>query len=518
MNINNMNLIHRIDEYIEVLSKNNLILDIELGGLSKEEVVEHISYDSKMIKKKTLFVIKGAHFKAEYLKEAIDKGSIVYVAEKNVAEEMAKDIKAPRIIVNDIRKTMSYIASLFYNDVWNNINLIGITGTKGKSTTSYFVKEMFDTYCKNIDRNESAIVSGIDNYDGVFREESHLTTPEAFSLYEHFNNSVKSNIDFLTMEVSSQALKYHRTLGITYDIGCFLNIGEDHISDIEHKDFDDYLNSKLLLFSQSKKAVINMDDEYSLEFIKKAKSSSTTQKIITFGLKDESQCDLFGFNVVPGKLGIEFDVRNRDRSFNEHFEIGLPGLFNVSNALAAIAIGISFNIPVSDIREGIKNARVPGRMEVFYDAKRSITIIVDYAHNKLSFESLFASTKEEYPGSEITIVFGCPGNKAKSRRKELAEIASHNGNMIYITEEDHGEESLEDISREIYDNVKRFGGNGVIENNREEAIKKAIYGANKGSVVLITGKGRETRQKRGIMYVDVTSDVEIVKDIISKEI
>ena len=172
------------------------------------------------------------------------------------------DLNTPYIIVSDIRKAMILIADLYYNKVWENLTVIGITGTKGKSTTTYFLKYIIDEYMKDIGRPESAVISGIDNYDGIIKEESHLTTPEAMDLYKHFDNAVSSGIKFLSMEVSSQALKYDRVSEIVFDVGCFLNIGEDHISDIEHPDFEDYLAAKMKLFDKCRCACINMEDEY----------------------------------------------------------------------------------------------------------------------------------------------------------------------------------------------------------------------------------------------------------------
>ena len=217
--------LHNVSEYTELLKQQGLLVSV--SG-DTDALVGHISYNSMDIKDNSLFVCKGAHFSEKYLHDAVKKGSIVYVSEKEY--ELPENSEVTAVIVNDIRSAMGYIANLFYNNIWDSLHLTGITGTKGKSSTAYFVKFILDDYLRACGKPRSAIISGIDNYDGVINEESHLTTPETFELHQHFLNAVNSGIEYLTMEVSSQALKYGRTLGVMYEIGCFLNIGEGRIS------------------------------------------------------------------------------------------------------------------------------------------------------------------------------------------------------------------------------------------------------------------------------------------------
>lgn len=494
-----MNKRLKTGEYIERLKELGVY---EYSDCDEEREIGYISYNSADVLKDTMFVCKGAHFLEKYLKDAGDRGACVYVSEKKY------DIQMPYIIVSDIRKAMSHIADMYYGRVWEDIFLTGITGTKGKSSTTYMVKSVLDEYLKGVKRPQSAVISGIDNYDGVISEESHLTTPEAFELQKHFNNAVSSGIEYLTMEVSSQALKYGRTDCITYDIGIFLNIGEDHISGIEHPDFDDYFHSKLLLFNQCRTAIVNLNTDHEKEVVEAAKAAERT---VTFGIGRED-ADLYGYDVRATSKGIRFRVRCD--SFDEEFRISLRGLFNADNALAAIAAAYVMNIPLDDIKAGLKKAAVPGRMEVFTNEEKNIDVIVDYAHNKMSFESLFASTVKEYPGRKIYIVYGCPGKKAFARRRELAEVAGAYADMIYITEEDAGEEDVFAISKEIAGYAEKAGASWKIIVDRGQAIKTAIEDAESDAVILVTGKGRETRQKRGTKYVDTPSDVDYVKQYI----
>ena len=399
---------------------------------------------------------------------------------------------------------MALIADFYYNHIWKDLKIVGITGTKGKSTTAYFMKFILDEYLKDKKKPLSAILSGIDNYDGVVNEESHLTTPEAMELHKHFKNAVESGIEYLSMEVSSQALKYHRTMGVVFEVGCFTNIGEDHISEIEHSSFEDYLESKLKIFSQCRSACVNINSDRIEEILE---ASKACPRVVTYGL--DERADVYGYDIVKSGKTISFMVRTKD--FEKEFKITMAGLFNVQNALAAIAISHCLGIPMSYVAAGLKKARVSGRMEVYTSKSRNVHVIVDYAHNKMSFETLFQSTMKEYPNKKITIVFGCPGKKALKRRQELGEIAGKYSDRVYITEEDAGEEPVLKICEEIARHVEKHDCSYEIIPDRGEAIREAIANADDNTVILITGKGRETRQKRGTQYIDTPSDVEYVK-------
>jgi UDP-N-acetylmuramyl tripeptide synthase len=287
-------------------------------------------------------------------------------------------------------------------------------------------------------------------------------------------------------------------------VGCFTNIGEDHISEVEHSSFEDYLESKLRIFSQCRSACVNINSDRIDEIME---ASKACPRVVTYGL--DERADIYGYDIVKSGKTISFKVKNRD--FEKEFKITMAGLFNVQNALAAIAITYCLGIPMSYAAAGLKKARVSGRMEVYTSKSRNVHVIVDYAHNKMSFETLFQSTMKEYPNKKITIVFGCPGKKALRRRQELGEIAGRYSDRVYITEEDAGEEPVLTICEEIAKHVEKQDCSYAIIPDREEAIKEAITSADDDTVILITGKGRETRQKRGTQYVDTPSDVEYVK-------
>lgn len=499
---------HSLKEYAGLLEKEGLLKECTVDkSQDAGRDVRYISFDSQDVKYGTLFVCKGAHFKSQYLAGAIEGGAFAYISEKKYDEA---DESIPYILVSDVRKAMVVIANEYYNCVWKDLTVIGITGTKGKSSTTYFMKYILDDWMKKEGKPETAVISGIDNYDGIIKEESHLTTPETMDLYRHFDNAVTSGIEYASMEVSSQALKYDRVSGMIFDVGCFLNIGEDHISDIEHPDFDDYLASKLILMSQCRNVCVNLDCDNSEDALAAARVSKCAEKIVTFGTKEGA--DIYGYDIVTSDSAITFKVKCD--SFDEKFKITMHGLFNVENALAAIAMCYCLNVPLEYIKSGLKKARVSGRMEIFRGKKSGMTVIVDYAHNKMSFQYLFDSIHKEFPDSRVTIVFGCPGKKALGRRRELGSLAGEFADKVYITEEDAGEEPIAKISKEISEYVASFGTEYDIIDDRQEAITKAVDEADGNTVVLITGKGRETRQKRGTQYIDTPSDVEIVERLL----
>ncbi len=490
-----------IAEYVDLLQQYGLIDALHVSEDDFRREIKYLSYDSQDMKPDGLFLCKGAHFLPEYLSDAIGRGAICYISETDYPEDGGI---IPRIIVNDIRKAMALVGNLYYGEAWKELKLIGITGTKGKSTTTYYVKYILDNYLSKNGKPQSAVLSGIDVYDGVIFEESHLTTPEAVMLHRHLRNAADSGIDFLEMEVSSQALKYDRTMGITFDVGCFLNIGEDHISPIEHTDFQDYFDAKLMLMQQCMTACVNISTEHG-EAVREAAEKST--KVLTFGT--DPAADIYGSGIKSKDGKITFQVRTP--KYATEITLAMPGLFNVENALAAISICYALDIPVDSIKAGLSIAKVAGRMEVFRGEKSKTTVIVDYAHNKLSFDRLFSSTAKEYPDHKIFAVFGCPGKKALGRRQELPEIAGRYSAKLYITEEDAGEEDVHSISEQIAEGAKVTGCPTEIIDDREEAIKKAIAEADDKTIILLTGKGRETRQKRGTQYIDCLSDVEIVE-------
>lgn len=260
---------------------------------------------------------------------------------------------------------------------------------------------------------------------------------------------VHSGIKNVVMEVSSQALKYDRTYGIDFNVGVFLNISEDHISSVEHSDFEDYFSSKLKIFENTKVACINLDADFSDRILSTAKKYC--KKVITFSTKNNN-ATVYAKNInkIGNSTKFEVVIAGRQREYI----LNMPGIFNVENALAAISVAYSLNVDERFIYSGLKMAKAEGRMEIYSSKDDSVIALVDYAHNKLSFEKVFESVKQEYKNRKIVSVFGCPGNKALNRRVDLPTVADRYSDKIYLTADDPGSEMVEDICKSMSYNIK----------------------------------------------------------------
>ena len=496
---------YTIDRYVELLDRQGMLLACHTEGAG-DKTVRALTYNSKEVGADTLFICKGAAFKLLYLREAVERGAICYISEKKF--ELETDV--PYILVKDIRKAMGVLANFFYNDPWRDLVVTGIGGTKGKSTAAFFMKAVVDDYMEAQGQKESAILSTISIYDGKTRAESHITTPEAVELQQHLRNAVDCGITYAQMEISSQALKYNRVDGMRFDAAVFLNISEDHISPIEHEDFEDYFTSKMRMFEKADRAFVNLDADYTDRILTYAKDA---KEMYTFSTKNP-EADFYAYAVRKEGHETKFSVKCAE--FDEEFVLTMPGLFNVENALGVIAAATKLGIPSAYIHSGLKRARSSGRMELYASRDKEKIAIVDYAHNKLSFEKLFSSMQAEYPDYDIVSVFGCPGKKALVRRRDLGTVAGRYARKVYLAAEDPGYEPVADISADIARYVAAQNCPYEMIEDRGEAIRTAIEKSEGKTLFLITGKGAETRQKYGSEYIDCPSDVEYVKKYLAQ--
>lgn len=488
--------------YVEKLQSLDLLVNHNLNEDILNTEIDCVSYDSRNLAGKSLFICKGKNFKEEYLAQSISNGAIAYISEKPIGNFQNY------ILVKNIRSAIKSLAPFYFDYPANNIKTIGITGTKGKSTVAYIVRNILDKYLESQNKKSCAFISSIETYDGEELVESSLTTPEAIELHEHFYNAKNNDIEYMVMEVSSQALKYERIFEIPLKVACWTNFGKDHISDIEHSSLQDYFESKLKIFDDAKVACINSDSDRFDEIFAYAKDKCD---VITYGnsVNDTIFCSDF-------KTEDEFSVFHvKSDKFSEDIKLPIPGTFNIENALAAIAISYSLDIPVDFIKEGIETSSAPGRMKIVASKKNNIRVIVDYAHNEMSYEALFKSIESQYSGSKVITIFGCPGGKAQNRRKDLPEIASKYSNHIIICEEDSGKEPFENIANDIVSNIQ-IENYEVIE-DRDEALRHAIFDlADNNTVIVFAGKGEETYLKRGDEYQPCEDDLSIAKKYIKK--
>ncbi len=481
----------KLFDVLAKLKSENLLInctaeDIDIAG---------VTYNSKKIKKDFLFVCKGATFKREYLLSAVENGAVVYVSETDY------EVDIPCIIVSDIRKAMAYCAAVFYNNPSEKLKILGVTGTKGKTTTAFIAKSILDV------SKECGIMTSVMVETGLRSEASTMTTPESMDMQEMLHEMVLSNKEFAVMEVSSQGLQYDRVLATKLTAGAFVNIGLDHISPIEHKDFNEYFDAKKKIFEYVENAVINYDDEHSSQMIESAKKNGC--KIKTYGC--EPCCDIYAYDIKKEGLTTRFMVKTK--YWDEEFVLPMLGVFNVSNSLAAIGLCMEY-VSVDDMKKGIAAVKVPGRMNVFTDGE--LTVIVDYAHNKLSFETLIESLRKEFPGKRLISVFGCPGSKALVRRKDMGECSGKLSDYTVLTAEDPNYDDVEEINKEIAQYIIANGGKYTSIPDRHTAIKETVLNADSNDIILILGKGEETYQRVNNGYIPYEGDIALAKLYLEK--
>ncbi len=478
--------------------------DVLLGDINKE--ITTLVYDSRKVVNGSAFVcIKGAKADGHnYIDQVINDGATVVVIEREIEIDIKSYEKYENTVtfiqVDDTRKALAFMAAAYFGYPAEKLKTIGITGTKGKTTTTYMVKEMLDKA-----GYKTGLIGTIETIIGDTRTMSCNTTPESYVVQESFAKMVEAGCDCVVMEVSSQGLMLNRVAGFEFDYGVFSNIEPDHIGPNEHKDFEDYLNCKALLFKHCKVGIFNIDDEHA-----KAVMNGCTCQVETFGMSEEAMLRAENVKLVSGagRLGIDYDVKGL-MDFN--VEVGIPGKFSVYNSLMAIAIARHFNIDTDIIKETMKDLKVKGRVEIVPTGSDDYTLIIDYAHNAMSMKSLL-TTIREYNPKRLVSLFGCGGNRDKHRRYDMGEISSQYADFSVVTSDNPRNEEPNAIIDDILIGVKKHDGEYIVIPDRREAIKYCIDNAQKGDVILLIGKGHESYQEiKGVKYDfderDVIADI-----------
>jgi len=436
--------------------------------------------DSRQVTEGSLFFcIRGAVVDGhKFVQDVIDRGAKVLVVEEKV--DAPEDVTV--IIVKDSRYAMACISAAYFDHPAKEMKVIGITGTKGKTTTTYMVKSILENAGYKV-----GLVGTIETITGDNVIPSKNTTPESYTLQKYFRQMADSGCDCVVMEVSSQGLLLHRTAGFVFDYGIFTNIEPDHIGPGEHTDFEDYMRCKGLLFKQCRVGIVNCDDER-WELVTK----DHTCELETYGFSKEASLRAENVKLVskPGYLGISYDVAG-DMEFP--VEIDLPGKFSVYNSLTAIAICKHFGVSVDNIKKALKCAKVKGRIEMV-KVSDEFTLMIDYAHNAMSLESLLTTLKAYNP-HRIVCLFGCGGNRAKSRRYEMGEVSGKLADLTIITSDNPRFEKPQDIIDDIKIGMAKTDGKYVEILDRREAIAYAIHNGEPGDIIVLAGKGHEDYQE-----------------------
>ena len=456
-----------------------------LQGTDQTEITTLIN-DSRKAEKGSVFVcISGAVSDGHsYAADVAAKGAAALVVEHEV--DVPADVTV--ILVKDTRYALALMSAAYFGYPAEKMKIIGITGTKGKTTTTYMIKSILDGVGHKV-----GLIGTIEAIIGEKHIPAANTTPESYTIHKYFAEMVEAGCDCVVMEVSSQGLMLHRTAGIPFEIGIFTNLGKDHIGPNEHKDFEDYKRCKGLLFQQCRLGIANVDDKYFEDVFRNA-----TCRVETFGFSENADLRAENVKLVsrPGYLGVAYHVSGL---MDFGVEIDIPGKFSVYNSLTAIAVCRHFQVPVEKIKEVLKQAKVKGRIEMI-KVSDEFTLMIDYAHNAMSLESLLTTLKEYNP-KRLVCLFGCGGNRSRDRRYEMGEVSGRLADLTIITSDNPRFEKPQDIIDDIKIGIGRTDGKYVEICDRKEAIKYAIANGQPGDVIVLAGKGHEDYQEiRGVKH------------------
>ena len=463
--------------------------EIEYTQGSLETEVRDIIYDSRKIAPETMFVcmvgaVTDGH---KYIPDAVEKGASVIVLEKE--EEAAQIPENITVLkVESARLALALMSAALFDHPARKLVTIGLTGTKGKTTTTYMIKKVLEMAGKKV---------GLIGTIGAMVGEEHLpsknTTPESYELHRMFAAMVEAGCEYVVMEVSSQGLKLDRTAGILFDYGIFTNLSPDHIGPAEHASFEEYMECKSLLFRQCKIGVVNADDEHVDGILK-----GHTCEVKTFSA--EREADLMasdiGFINEDGKLGMHFKVSG---CMDCQAKVHIPGRFSVYNSMVTMLVCHLAGISDEAILEGLSRVQVKGRVEML-PVSKDYTLIIDYAHNEVSTRSVLTTLMEYHP-KRLICVYGGGGNRSKLRRYDMGEVTGEMADLCVLTCDNPRDEEIRDINNDIKVGLARSNGKYIEIDDRKEAIAYCMKNAKPGDMIVLLGKGHEDYQEiKGVKY------------------
>lgn len=456
-----------------------LLKSLDINSEIDDREISDVVYDSRNAKRDCVFVcLRGATVDGHsFAAQAAAAGAAAIIAEEEVAAD------APVFVVEDTKAALAVLSAEFFGrPAEKDIKVIGITGTKGKTTTAYMVRAILEAA-----GHKTAIIGTIGVAMGERVIKTNNTTPQSYDVQRFLRQMADEGYEYCVMEVSSIGLKDKRVYGFPFEIGVFTNFSEDHIGGVEHKDMQEYMESKALLFSMCGTGVVNLDDP-SLDGILKGH----TCDVKTFGFTDGAW--LRGENCrhlnKPGTLGIMFDVSGA-MSFTA--EVGITGRFNAMNALAAMACCNVLGIPEEAMKRGLLEVKVKGRVEAV-PVPGNYTLLLDYAHNGVGMESLL-TTLREYEPKRLICMFGAGGNRPKVRRYEMGEVSGRLADLSVITADNSRYENVLDIIEDIKVGMEKTGGKYIEIPDRREAIRWCLENAEDGDIIVLAGKGHEDYQE-----------------------
>ena len=461
-------------------------LEYELLQGDLEQEAAEVVYDSRKAAPGAVFVcIKGTRNDShDFIPAVLAAGVTVLVTERRV--EVPAEVTV--IQVHNGRQALAELSAARFGYPARRMMMIGVTGTKGKTTTTHMIKAIMEAAGK-----KTGMIGTNGVYIGEERYPTVNTTPESYDLHRYFLQMAEAGCECCVMEVSSQAFKMHRVDGIIYDCAVFTNISPDHIGPDEHEDFAEYLYYKTRIFHQARYALINQDDDH-FDAVKAAAVCDYS----CFSLQAGAEFEAVDIHYVsePEFVGLEFTITG---DYHLKVRVNIPGKFNVYNALAATAAALSAGVPAEKILHALEHLRIDGRMEIVYTCEK-FCVIVDYAHNAVSMESLLSALREYHP-RRLVCVFGCGGNRSKDRRYSMGEISGRLADLSIITADNSRFEKVEDIIADIRGSIEKTGGSFLEIPDRREAIAYSITHAEEGDMIAIIGKGHEDYQEiEGVRY------------------
>ena len=453
---------------------------------SLEQEISEVIYDSRKAVPGCIFLcmpgaVTDGH---DYIPEVLEKGAAALVVEREVA--VPKDVTVLR--VENARLALAELAAAWYGHPAEKLTTIGVTGTKGKTTTTYMIRGILEKAGK-----PTGLIGTIEAIIGDRHIPAVNTTPESFLVQKYFAEMVEAGIQYVVMEVSSQAMKLDRVAGFTYDYAIFTNLEPDHIGPGEHESLEEYIACKGRLFHCCKVGIANADADYLEEVM-----AEHTCQLETFGLGEGA--DLRAVNIrrihKPGYLGVQYDLTGLE---NYSVHVDIPGDFTVYNSLAAIALCRHLNIDREAVLDALNTIQVKGRLEI-YPTPGEYTLMIDYAHNAMALDALLTNIRA-YGPERIICMFGCGGNRAKSRRYEMGEVSRRLADLTVVTSDNPRNEEPMDIINDILVGVAKADGKYVTIPDRKEAIAYCMSIGQKGDIILLAGKGHEDYQEiKGVKH------------------